>query len=202
MTSYGTADEWWPDDDNSVVVKYQQAHFEFDIEWQSGRPYGGIPASKLFERKGGSASWKLRSDKIGSSLTADLLAAAESLRLPRSGRVDGGSPAGVHAEGGRWWLPLLDGGLFVEFTQWEHQSTNRVCATQRVWILGTNAYRLLLDALEIALPTRRAPGESEVWTGPERLERLEQQRTRGTKEHAAIAQLASRWPSLPTDERV
>lgn len=191
-------EEWWPTDQHAAVTQYRDEHYEFEVDWETGRPYGNRLSSELFVRRSRPKAWKLRSSRIGSSLTADLLATVDLLGLPTSSQRDPGSPAG-HAEGGRWWLPFLDGGLFVEFTQTEHQTTNRVSATQRVWVLGANAFRHLMESLEIAPPAKRGPGDPPSLTPADRRALLAQQATPGTTEHAEVQASARRWPSLPED---
>lgn len=166
---------WWPENKDSVVVAYQRAHYEYDIYWQTGRPYGHIPASRMFRRCGRRAAWKLRSNRIGSSVTADLIAVAEALGMPAQSHIDRGSPGGFHAEGGTWWLPFFDGGLYVEFTMVEHQWTNRVSATQRVWIFGSHAFRYLMESLDISPPVRQVRDDSTVWTEAERMALIQRQ---------------------------
>jgi hypothetical protein len=104
--------------------------------------------------------WEPRRQGILSSLTADLLAAAQALGGRLHVRVSPGSPGGFHAEGGDVWVELLDGGVGVEVEISEHQTTNRVHAAQRTTILGAGAFRALTRTLGFDHVRRRLPGEA------------------------------------------
>jgi len=184
---------WWPTENDSAVLEYVGAHYEFNIAWKSRRPYRSN-ATGYFRWVKQYSGWKMRSHAIGDSLTADILATIDLLALPRSGRHDIGSPGGRGPEQGEWWLPILDGGVYVAFTQSEHENTNRVSATRRTWIFGSNAYRFLTAALGFTVPDRRYPGEGAELTADARRLLLERQSTSGTPEHRDLVQSAAVWP--------
>ena len=112
---------WWPDNPSPGVKVYLRAHYEFDPgSIRTDFPYHGFAWSEKFrsEPRGG---WTLRRDHISNNLTADLIAAAERLSPKLAIERNPGMPGGIGAEGATVWIPLLDGGMGVEFTQFEHR---------------------------------------------------------------------------------
>ena len=151
---------WWPMQENSVTRAYIDAHYEFDfVDIHTGRPYTGIAWSLEFCSIPHSDAWRLRHDHIGNGLTADLIAAAELLTLPYHDEYSGGFPGGATGEGMSTWLPFLDGGVFVDFSQYEHEYTNTVHASQITVVRGALALRYLLNFLGFEPPKRRLKGE-------------------------------------------
>lgn len=171
-----TVAPWDPKCPPEIVRRYIRAfEGEFDTEYLScGMPYGG-PVSARFRRSKTSASdrsgfhrftnqhptviWEPRSHRIINPLTADLLAAAQALGGMVSLRGSAAGPFGIHAAGRDIWVGLLDGGVGVEVTVWERQTTNRVGAAQRTTILGVSALRLLTRSLGFEHLPRRLHGE-------------------------------------------
>jgi hypothetical protein len=153
---------WWPDHPSRGVKVYLRAHYEFD-ETSIGTdfPYHGVAWSDKFRSEPG-RGWTLRRDHISNNLTADLIAAAERLSAKVDTEWNPGMPGGVGAEGATVWIPLLDGGLNVEFTQYEHQNTNRVHAYQKTRITGPLAFRVMLQFLGFESPRGRLKGETRV----------------------------------------
>lgn len=157
----------------SVSEYFDSYMGEFNTDWINSKyPYGGkasaafrqvikmddYEASQRFESKG-KGCWALRSDEILNNLTADLLAAAETLGGKLEAESSSSMPGGIGADSGSVWLALLDGGVGVEVILWEHQFTNRVSARQRTTIRGPKAYRSLLELLGFDWINRKLPGE-------------------------------------------
>lgn len=151
---------WWPDSKNSATSKYIAAHYEF---WPdhivSGVPYSIKTWNVLFKSIPGTNAWKLKRDHIMNGLTADLLAAAESLGQENATNSFAGSPRGIGAEETNIWVPIADGGIFLTFSQSEHEYTNKVQARQATIILGAAALRMLIKKLGIGSPSRLLKGE-------------------------------------------
>jgi hypothetical protein len=124
-------------------------------------PYDGCSWSAKF-RSEPDGGWTLRGDHISNNLTADLIAAAERLSYRVAIQRNPGMPGGIGAEGATVWIPLLAGGMGVKFTQYEHQYTNRVHASQKTRIIGPLAFRVLLQFLRFDPPKRRLKGEMRV----------------------------------------
>jgi hypothetical protein len=146
MSERDREQDWWPDEDGSVTQAYINAHWEFDWCYiASRRPYSGISWSREFKSISRSDAWGLRRDGIGNGLTADPIATVEALGLPHSSRVDGAGFR-VYAEGMSAWLPVLDGGVYVNFEMWEHQYTNQVHGSQTTRVLGPRTRHTRLRA--------------------------------------------------------
>ena len=168
---------WWPMQENSVTQAYIDAHYEFDfVDIHTGRPYTGIAWSHEFCSIPHSDAWRLRHDQIGNGLTADLIATAELLALPHHDKSSGGFPGGATGEGMSAWLPFLDGGVFVDFSQYEHEYTNTVHASQITVVHGALALRYLLDFLGFEPPKSRLKGEKCISEFQHILSLLEQHR--------------------------
>ena len=159
------------------VSKYIRAYRgEFDADSiESEFLYRG-PASAAFRRltkidpsegfdrfEGrGSGLWTLRNDRILNPLTADLLAAADTLGGELETKSSSAFPGGIGADSRNVWVTLLDGGVGVEVVLWELQTTNRVKARQRTTIRGPKAYRVLLELLGFDRISRKLHGESVI----------------------------------------
>ena len=166
---------WRQESPTPSVRKYFDTYQgEFDTqEINSDYPYEGkasryfrqvlgmdeYEAARRFEGKG-NGCWALRSDRILNNLTADVLAAAEALGGKLATKSASGMPGGIGAEVGTVWVALLDGGVGVEVTLYEHETTNRMRAYQRTTIRGPRAYRALLELLGCHWIKRRLQGES------------------------------------------
>jgi hypothetical protein len=148
---------------------------EFTTDWiNSNYPYKGKASSAFrlvtkmesweaeerFEG-GGNGCWALKRDGPLNDLTADLLAAADALGAKLQTKSSSGFPGGIGAESGTVWAALLDGGVGVTVNLWEHQTTNRVHASQRTTIRGPSAYRALLELLGFDWISRKLAGESQ-----------------------------------------
>ncbi len=163
MPNTESPNDWWPKDQDSMVAAYIGAHFEFYPDWiESGRPYGGASWRKWFVSVPDTNAWKLRRDGIHNGLTADLIATVELLGLVSNSKVESGWPGGIGAGGLTVWLPLLDGGLFVDFTEYEDQYTNAMKAYQKTLVFGAMALRYLLSSLDFQLPKGRLKGEKNI----------------------------------------
>jgi hypothetical protein len=153
---------WWgPDNPSPGVRAYLNAHYEFSRPIRTDFPYDGVSWSTRF-RSEPDGGWTLRRDHISNNLTADLIAAAERLSRNLATTRNPGVPGGIYAEGATVWIALLDGGMGVEFSQYEHEYTNRVHASQKTRITGPLAFRVLLQFLRFELPHRRLKGELRV----------------------------------------
>ena len=110
----------------------------------------------------GIGCWTLRTNHILNNLTADLLAAAELLGGTFKTHSSSSSPGGIGADSSDIWVSLLDGGIGVEVLAWEHETTNRVHASQATTIRGSKAYRALLELLGLKWINRKLPGEDVI----------------------------------------
>jgi hypothetical protein len=167
---------WSWNDQPDPVRRYACAfRGEFDVsDLRSCIPYAGPVRACLRRSTAGRDSsgfhrfidlrpwldrWEPRDRSIICSFTADLLHAAYAL----GGRCcyDGsdGAPGGFRPEIGVVWVALLDGGVGVEVRLDEHQTTNRVMASERTTIRGTAAMRAITRALGFDHLPRRLPGE-------------------------------------------
>ena len=186
MPSIVSSIDWWPQEDSSVTQSYIWAHNEFEpYRIRTGRPYTGEAWAKHFISIPRSDAWKVRNDHIENGLTADLLAAVEILELSCADESEGGSPGG-NAEGMSAFLPLLDGGVFVDFTQYEQYDTNVVHARQATIVFGAMALRFLLDFLRFEPPQARLKGERQVPKPSEIRTLLRQQKDPTTAEGQAM----------------
>lgn len=148
-----------------------RGEFEFD-SIESNYPYNG-KASALFRRVTqmsdfeaserfdgrGVGCWAPRSDRILNPMTADLLAAADTLVGKLERTSSSSLPGGICADSRTLWVGFLDGGVGVDVSVWEHEYTNRVKARQRTTVRGPTAYRALLELLGFDWINRRLPGE-------------------------------------------
>ena len=155
------------------VGKYIKAFGgEFNTEFmESEFPYSGRPSNAFrritrpdpsehgerFEDRG-HGCWALKRDHILNPLTADLLAAADA--MGGTPETDSASTFRSHVERGKVWVSFLDGGVGVAVMLSEHETTNRVHASQRTTIRGPRAYRTLLELLGFDWIKRRLQCES------------------------------------------
>jgi hypothetical protein len=168
---------WSQESPTPSVSKYfntSQGEFDTD-EIDSYYPHGGkasvvfrqvlkmgdYEASQRFESKG-NGCWALRSDRILNDLTADVLAAAETLGGKLETTSSSSMPGGIGADVGTVWVALLDGGVGVEVVLCQHEYTNRMEAHQRTTIRGPRAYRAVLELLGFDWINRRLASESET----------------------------------------
>ena len=98
-------------------------------------------------------------DRIVNNLTADLLAAADHLGAESESERESGNPGGFGLDTAHVWVPVLDGGVGVEFHQGQDEWTNRMEGWQQTTIRGPRAYRVLLEFLGFKWIPRRLPGE-------------------------------------------
>ena len=106
----------------------------------------------------GHGCWALKRDHILNPLTADLLAAADV--MGGKAETDSASTFRSHVEWGKVWVSFLDGGVGVEVVLSEHETTNRVHASQHTTIRGPRAYRTLLEFLGFDWIKRRLQWEN------------------------------------------
>jgi hypothetical protein len=167
---------WKSTEPPAVIRRYIRAfEGEFDSDdLESSVPYRGsvrevfrrstkVPAAGAFHRFNSlhwwPDYWAPKRDPILHTLTADLLWAAVCLggRLCYEGSPAG--PGGAHASGNDLWVALLDGGVGIEVLVYEHETTNRVSASQRTTIRGNAAFRAVTRSLGFDHLPRKLLGE-------------------------------------------
>lgn len=157
----------------SVVAYFGTHRGEFNTRWiQSGYPHKGKASASFrlvtkidewddterFEGKG-NGCWALRPDRGLNTMTADLLAAADTLGGQSETKSYSAAPGGMGADSGTVWVALLDGGVGVDVALRQHQSTNRLQVRQHTTIRGPRAYRALLELLGFDWIKRKLTGE-------------------------------------------
>ena len=126
-------------------------------EMREVNPYEGY---HRFATGAGEGCWTLIKDKIRNNLTADLLAAAETLSGQVATKASYGPAGGYGVDTGEVWVGLLDGGVGVEVHVGQDDETSRPEGWQRTTIRGPRTFRSLLELLSFNFISEKLTGES------------------------------------------
>lgn len=156
-------DDWWTVKKTPLIEAYEGFFEELCAPvLESGFPYTNCRWKDRFAKAPGKALWKVKRSGLGDSLSLDLIAVAERNFPTGTGESEAGAFGGAGANGGTIWIPVLDGGVLIDFTLVEDQWTNRLSAYQETIVGGSHCFRFLLAELGFQPIKRRIADEKSI----------------------------------------
>ena len=188
----GQPDDWWTVVSTPLIDKYKSFFDELgDPMLRSDFPYSEVSWRQRFEKASGVALWKVRGNHPRDSLSLDLIAAAERATSTNSTTSTGAAFGGGGASSNEIWIPMLDGGVYLEFTLVEDQLTNALTGYQTTIVGGSKCFRYLLRALRFLPINRRIADEVSMPRFEEIEKLLENQKQPGTEANEKLISMAS-----------
>lgn len=184
--------DWWAVKPTPIIRKYEGLFDELGAPLLTTNiPYTNATWGDWFTRNPLKPLWKIKKDEPGKSLSVDLIAMAERFSPSHNERSFGAAFGSACADSRQIWIPVLDGGVLLQFYVVEDEPTNSLSGYQTTIVGGSACFRFLLQQLGFEPLTRRLKGEDSVPSAEEREGLIKDQLAEGTEAHKKLLEAAA-----------
>ena len=188
--------DWWTVKPTPIIRKYEGFFDELGAPLlTTDIPYTNATWRDRFKRNPLKPLWKIKKDEPGESLSVDLIAMAERFSPSPNERSFGAAFGGAGADSHQIWVPVLDGGVLLQFYVVEDERTNSLSGYQTTIVGGSACFRFLLQQLGFEPMTRRLKGEDSVPSAEERERLIKDQLSEGTEAYEKLLEAAAIPPT-------